>query len=102
MELNHFEKIINTYKRGNEMISDLHDLGFDLMEGKFQLSQIIGEQFNTTLSLFYTDDGVDWVNWFIYDSECGTKEGITASDSDEPICYSLKSLWEYIEKNHKK
>ena len=102
MELNHFEKIINTYKRGNEMISDLHDLGFDLMEGKFQLSQIIDEQFNTTLSLFYTDDGVDWVEWFIFDSKYGTQEGITASDSDEPICYSIESLWEYIEKNHKK
>lgn len=102
MEYKDFKKIINTHKSGMSMISELYDLGFDLMEGKFQLTEIIDKQFDTILSLVYTDAGIDWVTWFIYESNYGTKTGITATDDGEPICYSLKSLWEYIEKNHKK
>jgi hypothetical protein len=100
MEYKDFKKIVNTHKSGMAMISELYDLGFDLMEGKFQLSTIIDKQFDMSLSLVYTDAGIDWVTWFIYDSHYGTKQGITASDTGESICYSVKSLWEYIEKHH--
>ena len=44
MKYKNFFNIIDSYKRGSEMISDLHDLGFDLMEGRYQLSNILFEQ----------------------------------------------------------
>jgi hypothetical protein len=100
MKLKDFKKIVDTHKSGIAMISELYDLGFDLMEGKFQLSEIIDKQFDMSLSLVYTDAGIDWVTWYIYESEYGCKGGITATNDGEPICYSVKSLWEYIEKHH--
>jgi hypothetical protein len=100
MEYKMFKKIINTHRDGMSMISELHDLGFDLMEGKYQLADIITKQLDHSLILVYDKTGIDWIEWFIYESDYGKKGGITASEFGEPICYSLKSLWEYIEKHH--
>jgi hypothetical protein len=101
MEYKVFKQIINTHRDGMSMISELHDLGFDLMEGKYQLCEIIDKQFQTTLELVYDENGIDWINWFIYESDYGQKDGITADLNGEPICYSTKSLWEYVEKHYK-
>ena len=38
MKLEHFEKILNEYRKSHNMISELYDIGFDLMEGKYKLS----------------------------------------------------------------
>jgi hypothetical protein len=48
----------------------------------------------------YDDKGIDWINWFIYESNYG-KNGLTANDNGLPICYDLKSLHEYIEQYKK-
>jgi hypothetical protein len=40
MKYKEFKNIIETYRNGMTMISELYDLGFDLMEGKFKLSEI--------------------------------------------------------------
>lgn len=101
MEYKVFKQIINTHRDGMSMISELHDLGFDLMEGKYQLCEIIDKQFQTTLELVYDENGIDWINWFIYESDYGQKDGITADLNGEPICYSIESLWEYVEKHYK-
>ena len=125
MKCEEFRKIIETYRNGMTMISELYDLGFDLMEGKFKLSEILDKQFHTSLELVYDEIGIGWIDWFVYESEYGTKDyskiptyitndkGIKVLDelksdgygahdiNGEPICYSIESLWEYIEKNYK-
>ena len=107
------------------MIHELYELGFDIMEGKFKLSSVIDDQFYNTLNLFYNEGGVEWINWFIYESDYGKRDftktpifkknddGITIlserfkddfgahDENGKPICYSFKSLWKYIEKNNK-
>ena len=124
MKLEHFEKIINEYRKGNDMVSELHSIGFDLLEGKYKLSDSLYHLFISSLESHYTDDGINWVTWFIYENDWGEKEwnkvplykrnsdGVSELVMDEdrhaatdengdPICYDIKSLWEYIEKEHK-
>ena len=125
MDYQDFKKIIETYKNGMDMISELYDLGFDLIEGRFKLSEIIDKQFHNALELVYDENGIDWINWFIFESDYGTKDyskiptyttndkGIKLLDESKsdgygahdvngnPICYSIESLWEYIEKNYR-
>jgi hypothetical protein len=121
-----FLEAITEYRKGLEMISDLHSIGFDLMEGKYQISTILNSQFNCFIKSHYDEEGVDWVDWFIFENDFGEKdwsvyktvnrskeeifrsingekeEHFAATDKDgNPIFYSIKSSWEYLEKHHR-
>ena len=100
MKFEDFFKIIDCYRRGSEMISDLYGLGFDLIEGRFQLSNILFEQLENSIRFVYGDDGLDWVEWFIFENEYGDK-GMEAWNGSELICQSYEGLFTYLEKNHK-
>ncbi len=124
MKLEHFEKILNAYRSGYQMISELYDIGFDLMEGKYNLDESLYTILIASLDTHYTDIGVDWVTWFMHENDWGKKNWKTvpmyernsdgtmelvmdlerhgATDEDgNPICYDIPSLWQYIEKEHK-
>jgi hypothetical protein len=124
MKLEHFEKLLNEYRKASGMISELHDIGVDLMEGRYKLSDSLYNMFIYSLDAHYTDMGVDWVTWFIYENDWGEKDWKTVPlyernsdgtmelvmDSERPgatdengnlICYDIQSLWQYIEKEHK-
>jgi len=124
MKFEQFEKILNEYRRGYSMISELYDIGIDLLEGKYKVDESFYNLFMSSLESHYSEQGVDWVTWFIFESDWGEKNwedtpvyrknenGVLelvndpnhhgASDENgNPICYDIKSLWEYIEENHK-
>ena len=100
MTFENFYNIIDCYKRGSDMISDLHDIGIDLMEGKFQVSGILYEQLQNSIRFIYGDDGLDWVEWFIFENDYGNN-GLKAYDGDKLICQSYEELFSYLEKNHR-
>ena len=100
MKFENFFNILDSYKRGSEMISDLYDFGFDLMEGRYKLSDILYEQLQHSIRFVYGDEGLDWVEWFIG----GGGEGdvvMEAWHEDELICQTYEELFKYLEKNHK-
>jgi hypothetical protein len=123
MTYSHFVQILLSHKKFSEDISSLYEIGFDLMEGKYELANTIEMLLRASIESHYGDQGWEWVGWFIWESdygqkdfsvtptyqtkEDGTSELVTstvhgATDKDgNPICYSYQSLWEYIEKNHK-
>lgn len=117
MTYEYFLKLLLAYKKLEEEFSELHDLGFDFYEGKYKLSETVYSLFQTTLELHFTEDGVDWINWFIYENDWGTKDwskykklssdgklidsdpidvyGAT-DENGNPICHSFESTWEYV------
>ena len=126
MEYSNFLKLLMGFKKTSEEISELHDIGVDLFEGKFKIMDGISKIFNTSIEISYGKNGLDWVEWFIYESEYGQRdwskvptykineEGQSelvhgkgkvkfgAHDEEgNPICYSYESLWEYLEENCK-
>lgn len=118
-----FIELLMRHKKVFEDFSELHNMGFDLYEGKYQITSHVDGMFTIILEEHYTQEGVDWVNWFIYENEYGQKDwsklplydekgneihkagevrfGATDENGD-PICYSYESLWKHVEKNHKK
>ena len=126
MEYKIFLEAITEYRKGLNMISDLYSMGFDFMEGKYKVSDIFNSQFNCFLKSHYDEEGIDWVNWFIFENDFGEKdwskyktfkksneeifrsiagaekEKFGARDADgNPIFYSIESTWEYLEKHHR-
>ncbi len=90
-----YDDKINIILTNNEK-GDAYKLKIDLMEFVNGYHVII----STLITEIYGEDGYEWYYWFCYENNYG--QGIlTANEADgTPICYSHKSLWEYLEKNH--
>lgn len=127
MKYKNFKKLILAYKNLWDSLSELADMGFDLYgEGKYNLMNDIETMLYCQLRDSYTEEGVDWVSWFMFENEFGKKdwgkflsykrtedgeseliyeEGeIRPGATDEngnSICYSIKSTWKFI-KQYKK
>lgn len=96
MKFKEFKKIVELHQETNKIFDALYVLGFDFLENdKFPVWANSDKMFSHLMKSHYTDAGLDWINWFIYDNEFGTK-GLTAFDNQVPICYDLKSLHECI------
>ena len=75
--------------------------------------------FDAVLDSHFTDEGVDWINWFIFENEWGQKDwslvptfdSVTGKMEDntdpmrkygakdekgEPICHSFESTYEFV------
>jgi hypothetical protein len=102
MQQKEFKNLLEKYKALSDKLSELHDLGFDFYEGKFELMSDIEKMFDITIESHYNEKGTDWINWFIYENDYGEKDMEAKDENDNPICYDIKSLHEYIEKYHKK
>ena len=106
-----------TYKKISEDISELHNIGIDFFEGKFKLSNLTYSLFITTFESHYNKQGIDWIEWFIFEGNWGTTnfnkmdEPETEStiplkwgvfdNKGNPIVYSYKTLWELLEADYK-
>jgi hypothetical protein len=126
MEYREFLTNLMTYKKLMEDISELHDIGFDFFEGKYNLVTHIESMMTNTFNSHYTKEGVEWIEWFIYEADYGMKDFSStpsyeknedgefvlvhengevrwgARDEDgNPICYSYESLYEYIQQYKK-
>lgn len=122
MEYKTFSQIILLLKQESERSQKLYKLGVDVMELNDGLHQII----TLLIEEIYGEGGLDWFSWFCYESDFGKKDwsqhdcykivdgkmvkikekgetryGAT-DENGKPICYSIKSTWQYLEKNHKK
>jgi hypothetical protein len=113
MNYEQFEKLITNCEKLHNDFSELFSMGFDFLEGKYTLETYFDHIVDVALSSNYNEEGVDWVIWFMYESDFGKKDWgklrSLSSDSftgDEygardkdgnPICYDIKSLWEYIQ-----
>ena len=101
MEFKEFEKLIKTYQKTLLDFRELSHMGFDFADGKFKLELHCDNMLQIILDSMYTDEGVDWINWFMFENDFGEK-GLKAYDEDgNEICYDLSSLWEYIEQYKK-
>jgi hypothetical protein len=119
MTYEEFLKILMSFKKINEDISELYDIGFDFLEGKYRMSDNVSIMIEAVLESYFTDEGIDWINWFIYENDWGTKDwsklptfdGVTGKiileedpvkaygakdENGNPICFSFESTYEYV------
>lgn len=116
MEYGEFLSILLPYKKFQEDTSELNSLGFDFFGGKYQLVDSVYKLFQNTITTLFKKEGVEWIEWFIYESDWGMKDWsqipkmvdgklIEKDPSDvygardengNPICYSFESLWEHV------
>jgi hypothetical protein len=118
MTYEEFLNVMMSYKSLSEDFSELYKMGFDFFEGKYQLESKVERMLNATLSSHFTDEGIDWITWFIYENDWGEKDWSSIptfdketgkiidkdpvnrygahDENDNPICYSFESTYEYV------
>jgi hypothetical protein len=101
MKLEDFTYLLELFKKTSDEFSELHDIGFDFFEGKYKLSDSFYFMLIKTLSLFYTKDGIEWIEWFMLEADYGTNDLKAKDENGNPICYSIESLYNHVEQNHK-
>jgi hypothetical protein len=97
MTYSDFSVIIETLKKQSDLLNDLYHKNVDLFEIVDPYDVVI----RTLLTEIYTAEGYDWFSWFCYENDFGTGT-LDANDENGPICYDVKSLWEFLETNYNK
>lgn len=97
MKYKQFKELIESYKKSQKAFSELYDLGFDFYEGKYELARFTDEILDTALKTHYTVEGIDWINWFIFETDYGNIDMKGIDNDGSPICYDMKSTYEYCE-----
>ncbi len=123
MKYKTFRDLIKNYKTIQDNLSQLYAIGFDLMEGQFNMSDPSYNLLKLSLESHYSKEGVEWVDWFIFEADYGKKDfstiptfvrnedGTTTlievpdtygahDEKGDPICYSYKSLYKHLLQNH--
>lgn len=95
MEFSSFEKFILLLKEEVSKIHKIYEGGIDLINFVDQYHEMI----RILITEIYGESGYDWFTWFCYENDFGTKELEAWDENKNPICYDVKSLWEYLEKN---
>ena len=97
MKYERFEKIVLELQEQDKVLTQLNDHNIDLANFIDPYFVIINE----LIQEIYGDEGYDWFSWFCWENDFGEGD-LDAYDGDEPICYSVSSLWQYLEENHNK
>jgi len=128
MEYKIFLRLLMTYKKSEEHCHEYSEFGIDLHEGKYPIAPYLYELMKAGFESTYTKEGIDWIDWWIFENEYGQKDwgnipridevnplissrdgkpikrtdDNSATDKDgNPIAYSYESLYELLESEYK-
>jgi len=121
MKYKRFLKIVLSLEKEDKVIKKAYDIGVDMINFVDPYYGIINE----LIKEIYGEEGYDWFSWFCWESDFGKRDwskGKSYKQNDDgtstliyeggdirfgahdkngnPICYSYKSLWKYLEKNY--
>ena len=100
MKFEYFKKIIEIYRKANNELSELHDLGFDFYEGKFNLCSHYENLIDIFFKVHYDIEGIQTIYWFMFENNYG-EGGLEMIYEGQRVCEDLESLHSYLEEHNK-
>ena len=85
--------MVNAMQAQDDVVSELYKVKVDLMDFVDPYHILIAN----LLTEIYGPIGYDWFSWFCYENDFGKGKLEAWDETKKPICYNLKSLWEYLE-----
>lgn len=91
-----FIDFIEVHEKFNNNVDLLYDLKIDIINSF--LFEAFGKVCDMLLNATFTPDGVDWINWWLYESkDLYTKERLPVYINDEKVLIETPDeLWEII------
>lgn len=102
MEKCNFVAMINTIEKYDAEIERWNDFGIALYE--LPICELTWELINMYLEEMFNEDGVDWINWYIYERKSiFTGEVLPCFDEEGKEFYvnTPEDLWKLVEQHQK-
>lgn len=95
-----FIEVIKFHKQSTDNLNEYYKMGLDLLDNKNSPVEPLFKVINILFDSIYTEEGVEWISWYIYDNNYG-EMGLTAFDGEIQICKNIDELYDYIQKYKK-
>ena len=91
-----FIKLIENAQNYSKELDKWYDFGIDLFE--LPISELSWNFFNIAIEEVFTDDGVDWINWWLFEKPGFRGEVNQAYDEDGNIIPTdtIEDLWNLV------
>lgn len=102
MEKCNFVAMINTIEKYDAEVERWADFGIELYE--LPICELTWELINMYLEEMFNKDGVDWINWYIYERKSIiTGEILPCWDEEDKEFYvnTPEDLWKLVEQHQK-
>ena len=102
MEKCNFVAMINTIEKYDAEIERWNDFGIALYE--LPICELTWELINMYLKEMFNEDGIDWINWYIYERKSIiTGEVLPCWDEEGKEFYvnTPEDLWKLVEQHQK-
>lgn len=90
-----FIKLMQTVVNLEKELDRWSDFGINLFEMK--ISELISALYDHTFKISFTDEGVDWIYWWLFEPECEAYD----SERNKLPTETIEDMWEIV-KNHTK
>ena len=102
MEKCNFVAMVNAIERYDAEIERWNDFGIELYE--LPICELTWEIINMYLEEMFNEDGIDWINWYIYERKSiFTGEVLPCWDEEGKEFYvnTPEDLWKLVEQHQK-
>lgn len=92
-----FIKLIENAQNYNKELDRWHDFGIDLFE--LPISELGWNFFDIILQEFFTDEGIEWITWWVYDRiSITTGEHLKGYDKENKVIptETIEDLWNLV------
>lgn len=97
MTFKQFKLVIEKLEKLRERTHEIYQCGIDLLSYNEDYDLTV----NTLLQSIFTSEGMDWIEWYLYERKSSQGHTLTATDSEgNQICHNIVSLWDTV-KEHK-
>lgn len=93
-----FEQIIELQQEADTFIDKLEDMGLNLYDTP--IFNTYGYYLDMLLTAYFTMEGHDWVNWYLFEKAGNSEMKAYNEDESEIKLETLDDLWELI-KNYR-
>jgi hypothetical protein len=94
MEFETFKKMIDLLEEQSELIHKVEDSNIRLLEFMDPMYGVI----TILMTEIYGKDKEDMIGWFCYENNFGKGHLKVWDEEEKPTCYSLESLYNFLEK----
>lgn len=93
-----FINIIDSIEIFDKELDNWYDVGIDIIESP--LIESVWKVFQETLSIFFTEAGIDWIYWYLFENHSiNTNEPLPCYDENNKRFYVRNSedLWNLVQ-----